>query len=177
MFLRWAIRGVLFAALAPVGMAACGSSDPSSDTRAAASTPAPTRSAQPTATAGPASVEVGQSRLGPILVDASGRSLYYFTQDKPRKALCTSDYLNCPTSWPPLMTAGRPLGQAGVKTRLLGSFHRTKPGGTQVTYNGHPLYLYTDDKQPGDLKGQGMYSYWYVLSPAGHPITKKPPPG
>lgn len=173
MSLRWAIRGVLFAALAPVGLAACGSSEPNSDTGAAASTKPPTQTAQPTSTDGPATLKVGQSQLGQILVDASGRSLYYFKEDKPGRALCTSDYLNCTTSWPPLMTHGHPRGQEGVKTQLLGSIHRTKPAGSQVTYDRHPLYLYIDDKQPGDVNGQGTYSYWYVLSPSGRPITKK----
>jgi predicted lipoprotein with Yx(FWY)xxD motif len=154
-------------------MGACGGADPSSDTHSAASVATPTRTAQPTATDGPASLKVGQSRLGPVLVDASGRTLYFFTQDKARRALCTSDYLNCTTAWPPLMTVGRPGGQAGVKTRLVGSIHRTKPAGSQVTYNRHPLYRSLDDEQPGDVKGQGMYSYWYVLSPSGRPITKK----
>ena len=175
MSLGWAIRAVLLAALAPVGVSACGSSDANSDTGAATATATatPTRTAEPTATDGPASVKVGQSRLGPILVDASGRSLYLFKEDKPGRALCTSDYLNCTTSWPPLMTTGRPSGEAGVKTRLLGSIHRTKPTGSQVTYDGHPLYVYIDDEHPGDVKGQGMYGYWYVLAPSGRPITKK----
>jgi predicted lipoprotein with Yx(FWY)xxD motif len=173
MSLAWTIRGVLFAALAPVGMAACGGSDPETETRGAASTAPPTRTAQPTATDAPARVTVGRSRLGPILVDANGRSLYFFTQDKPRRALCTSDYLNCTTAWPPLMTTGRPRGQAGLKARLLGSIHRTKPTGSQVTYNRHPLYLYVEDTKPGDVKGQGMFNYWYVLAPSGRPIRKK----
>jgi predicted lipoprotein with Yx(FWY)xxD motif len=172
MSLRWAIRGVLLAALAPAGAAACGGSD-SDDSRSRALTAPPTRTAQPAVADGPASVKVGKSRLGRILVDTHGRTLYLFTQDKPRKALCTSAYLNCTTSWPPLMTAARPRGQAGAKSGLLGSFHRTKPAGSQVTYNGHPLYLYIEDKHPGDVKGQGIYSYWYVLSPSGRPITTK----
>jgi predicted lipoprotein with Yx(FWY)xxD motif len=172
MSLGWAIRGVLLAALAPAGVAACGGSVPE-NSRSRASTGAPTSTAQPAVAHGPASVKVGQSRLGPILVDAHGNTLYFFTQDKPRRALCTSDYLNCATSWPPLMTAGRPRGHAGVDTRLLGSFHRKKPAGSQVTYKGHPLYLYIEDKHPGDVKGQGIYSYWYVLSPSGRTITKK----
>jgi len=168
------------AALAPIAIAACGSSGESSATGAAAATtaaPKPTEPAkqmtQPTAANGPASVKIGQSRLGPILVDAKGRTLYLFTQDKRRRALCTVDYLNCTKMWPPLMTTGRPHGEAGVKAQLLGSLHRTKPAGTQVTYNGHPLYLSVDDKQPGDVTGQAMFDYWYVLSPSGRPITKK----
>ena len=44
---------------------------------------------------------------------------------------------------------------------------------SQVTYNRRPLYLYIEDKHPGDVKGQGMYAYWYVLSPGGRPITKQ----
>jgi predicted lipoprotein with Yx(FWY)xxD motif len=122
---------------------------------------------------GPARLEVGRSRLGPIVVDARGRTLYVFTQDKPRRAVCTSDYLNCTTAWPPLMTTGRPRGQAGVETGLIGSLDRRKPAGSQVTYNRHPLYRYIEDERPGDVTGQGMYDYWYVLSPSGRPITHK----
>jgi predicted lipoprotein with Yx(FWY)xxD motif len=173
MSLGSAIRGVLLAALAPVGMAACGSSDPDSDARSRAITKTPTPTAQPAVADGPASVKVGKSRLGAILVDSSGRTLYLFKEDEPRRSLCTSDYLNCTTSWPPLMTHGRPHGQAGAKPRLVGSFHRTKPAGSQVMYNDHPLYLYNGDKNPGELNGQGSYSYWYVISPSGRPITKK----
>jgi len=165
------IRGVLLAALAPVGMTACGSSQEKGDTGSAALKATPT--AQSTAADGPGRVKLGQSRLGPMLVDASGRTLYLFKEDKPGRPLCTSDYLNCTTGWPPLMTTGRPHGQAGVKTRLLDSIHRTKPAGSQVTYNGHPLYLYLGDKRPGDLNGQAKDGYWYVLSPDGRAITKK----
>jgi hypothetical protein len=72
---------VLIAALAPVGLAACGSSDDSEGAAAtAASAPAPqtaTQTAQqPAAAKGPATVKVGRSRLGPILVDGSGHTLY-----------------------------------------------------------------------------------------------------
>ena len=182
MSIAWAFPAVLIAALAPVELAACGSSGDSGGTPAtAASAPAPqtatqteTQAAQqPAAAKGPAIVKVGRSRLGPILVDGNGHTLYYFTQDKPKRALCTSDYLNCTTMWPPLMTTGSPHGEAGVKTSLLKVRHRTKPAGSQVTYHGHPLYLYVDDKQPGDLAGQALYDYWYVLSPSGRPIKKK----
>jgi predicted lipoprotein with Yx(FWY)xxD motif len=170
---RWALRGVLIAALAPVGLVGCGSSDGDGGTRASAPTASPTKTAQPAVADGPASLKVGRSRLGRILVDADGRTLYLFTQDKPRRAVCTSEYLNCTSLWPPLMTSGRPRGQAGVRTRLLRSVHRTKPSGSQVAYNGHLVYRYVDDKHPGDLEGQGVFDAWYVLSPSGRPITGK----
>ena len=178
MSIGWALPAVLIAALAPVGLGACGSSGDSGGSHATASSaPAPKTATQaaelPAAAKGPAVVKIGRSRLGPILVDGSGHTLYLFTQDKPGRSLCTSDYLNCTTIWWPLMTTGRPRGEAGVKTRLLDVFHRTKPAGSQVAYHGHPLYLSIDDKQPGDLKGQGMYDYWYVLSPSGRPVKQK----
>ena len=168
---------VLLAAMLTVlggaGMTGCGSSHAESATGSAVSTARPAATTPARGTKGPATVKVGRSRLGSILVDASGRTLYLFKEDRPGKALCTSDYLNCTTGWPPLMTTGRPHAQAGVHTRLLGSIHRTKPAGSQVTYNRHPLYLSIADKQPGDVNGQGNHAYWYVLSPNGRPITKK----
>ena len=72
-----------------------------------------------------------------------------------------------------MTTTGRPHGKAGVKAGLLGTIHRSKPTGSQVTYDRHPLYRYIEDKHPGDVKGQGMFDYWYVLSPSGRPITKQ----
>ena len=164
MSIGWALPGLLIAALAP----ATQTTHPATQIAQPA-----THAAQPAARNGRALVKLRRSRLGPILVDARGRTLYLFTQDKPRRALCTSDYLNCTKIWLPLMTTGRPRGAAGVKTRLLGTFHRTKPAGSQVTYNGHPLYLYVDDKHPGDLEGQGMFDYWYALSASGRPIKNK----
>ena len=43
---------------------------------------------------------------------------------------------------------------------------------TQVTCNGHPLYLFEGDSAAGDTNGQGISAFgakWYVLSQAGNP--------
>jgi hypothetical protein len=48
-----------------------------------------------------------------------------------------------------------------------------KPG-SQVTCEGHPLYLYQGDQQPGDTNGEGLTAFggsWFVVSPAGNQIT------
>jgi predicted lipoprotein with Yx(FWY)xxD motif len=161
------LKPAVVTALCAAGLAACGGSD----TREASSTATATPTATPTAA--PATLRVRRSRLGPILVDAGGRTLYLYTQDDADQSLCTSDVLNCPTSWPPLTTTGPPRGDGGVKAGLLGSIARTKPAGTQVTYSHHPLYTYAEDTRPGDLKGQGYFDRWYVLSPTGRPITKQ----
>jgi Secreted repeat of unknown function len=47
-------------------------------------------------------------------------------------------------------------------------------GKPQVTYNGHPLYLYEGDQKPGDTNGQGLTAFgaaWYALSPAGDQVS------
>jgi Secreted repeat of unknown function len=43
-------------------------------------------------------------------------------------------------------------------------------GTIQVTYKGHPLYLYVKDKDDGDTYGQLLKSFgaeWYTLTPTG----------
>jgi predicted lipoprotein with Yx(FWY)xxD motif len=49
--------------------------------------------------------------------------------------------------------------------------------GTVVTYNRWPLYTYVGDSKPGQASGQALDlngGLWYVLSPSGKVITKKP---
>jgi hypothetical protein len=55
---------------------------------------------------------------------------------------------------------------------------RRPDGSSQVTYSGHPLYLYFGDANPGDTMGQGVNAFganWYVLSPSGSEITAATP--
>jgi hypothetical protein len=58
---------------------------------------------------------------------------------------------------------------------MLGTTPRSD-GQPQVTYNGHPLYTFTGDQNPGDTSGQGVSAFgalWYVVSPAGNQVTAK----
>jgi hypothetical protein len=51
-------------------------------------------------------------------------------------------------------------------------------GTQQVTYNGHPLYVFVKDQKPGDTNGQGVTAFgaaWFALSPAGSQISATPP--
>lgn len=54
----------------------------------------------------------------------------------------------------------------------------TRPeGGTQIAYNGHPLYLYKGDQKPGDTKGEGLTAFggsWFALTPAGDRVSGQP---
>jgi predicted lipoprotein with Yx(FWY)xxD motif len=112
-----------------------------------------------------------------ILVDAAGRTLYMFTLDPKNTSVCTanSPAPECSKIWPPLVAVGTPRAGKGLDPAKVGTTKRGD-GRIQVTYNGHPLYRFTGtppapgDKKPGDIKGQGFFSYWYVLSPTGRPI-------
>lgn len=106
------------------------------------------------------------SKLGKILTDSKGMTLYMFTPDKGGKPVC---YGKCAKTWPPLTTQGKPKAAKGVSASGLGTVPR-KDGSTQVTYKGHPLYHFASDSKPGDTNGQGLGGKWYVLSPSGQAV-------
>ena len=64
-----------------------------------------------------------------------------------------------------------------MQASLLGTSRRSD-GKLQVTYNGHPLYLFARDNGAGQTNDQGVSAFgalWYVLSPAGSAITAAAP--
>jgi len=116
-----------------------------------------------------ASVAVRATGLGQILTDAQGRTLYLFARDTGAGSMCDS---SCAAVWPPLTTGGAALAGSGAASGLVGTITRAD-GSRQVTYNGHPLYYYVGDRNPGDTTGQNLDQFggaWYVLSAAGAQI-------
>lgn len=113
-------------------------------------------------------------KLGLVLVDARGRTLYMFVPDKRRRVTCVKV---CASVWPPVkLPGGGHAAAAGkAKASLLGS-DRDPAGGRVVTYAKWPLYTYVADTAPGQAKGQALNlngGYWYVLSPAGKVIKTR----
>jgi predicted lipoprotein with Yx(FWY)xxD motif len=122
----------------------------------------------PAASAAGATLSLAENdKLGSILVDDKGMTLYLFTKDTPNTSVC---YDKCATAWPPLLTTGAPVAGEGLDASKLGTTTRTD-GTTQVTYNGWPLYYYVKDKAVGDVTGQDVGGVWYVLSAAGDKVT------
>jgi predicted lipoprotein with Yx(FWY)xxD motif len=118
-----------------------------------------------------AQVHIATSRLGRILVDSKGITLYDFVKDKGTTSVC---YGACAALWPPLITHGKPIAGPGVRASLLGTTKR-KDGKLEVTYGGHPLYYFVSDRKPGQTTGQGVNQFggpWWVLSPAGKEIHR-----
>jgi predicted lipoprotein with Yx(FWY)xxD motif len=67
---------------------------------------------------------------------------------------------------------GKPTVSGSASSADLGTMKRAD-GTTQVTYNGHPLYLYVKDKDDGDAYGEGIKSFgaeWYALSSSGKKV-------
>jgi predicted lipoprotein with Yx(FWY)xxD motif len=105
--------------------------------------------------------------LGAILVNAQGRTLYYFVPERGGTIVCTGQ---CTNAWPPLFatsmapTAGAALpGQLGVVARA---------SSEQVTYSNWPLYTFAGDARPDQTNGQGVFGFggkWFVATPGLRP--------
>jgi len=113
--------------------------------------------------------------LGTVLVNSRGDTLYMFVPDKRKRVTCKG---SCAAVWPPLkLKAGQKATAGGAARKSLLGSDKDPSGGRVVTYAGWPLYTYVGDGKPGQANGQGLDStggYWYVLSPAGKVIKKKP---
>ena len=111
-----------------------------------------------------------EGELGTTLVDSKGRTLYLFRKDAASVSTC---FGACASTWPPLQATGKPTVSGRAHASLVGTTTRSD-GEQQVTYNGHPLYLYAGDEKAGDTRGQGLTDFgasWYVLSPAGQQVS------
>jgi len=108
------------------------------------------------------------TRLGSILVAPDGHTLYEFTRDRSNVDNCQT-IKGCTSVWPPLTASGSPKASGGVNAHLLGTI-KLKNGTHQVTYAGHPLYLYAADDGPGQTEYVGADEaggIWYALNAHG----------
>jgi predicted lipoprotein with Yx(FWY)xxD motif/plastocyanin len=124
------------------------------------------------------------AKLGTILADAKGMTVYMFTKDtKGNESVCTD---KCATNWPPVTAKeGEDLIlPAGVQGTLK-TFKRAD-GTLQVSYNGMPLYYFAKDEDKEDAYGQGVGSVWFVIAPGqkfgaapdtGTPVAASPEAG
>jgi predicted lipoprotein with Yx(FWY)xxD motif len=115
-------------------------------------------------------VNVARTGLGTVLVDSKGRTIYLFKRDSGTKSVCRGE---CANDWPPVRANGEATVGDGANASMVATTKRSD-GAPQVTYNGHPLYLYKGEHEPGDTSGQGVTAFgagWYALTPAGNQST------
>ncbi|WP_248926545.1 plastocyanin/azurin family copper-binding protein [Paenibacillus hamazuiensis] len=106
-----------------------------------------------------ARINVAQTpELGSFLVDAAGKTLYYYAKDMPDMSMCKDQ---CAVNWPIYyaenIQVSSELNAADFKTIV------REDGKKQTTYKGMPLYYFAKDEKAGDVKGQGVNNVWYVV--------------
>ena len=166
----------------------------------ALTTPAMASTATPAAShpkAGGTEIIVADTPFGWSLAVGSGPyknyTLYFISSDNPPSYGCTTVVVSLPgappgatctgpsndpnAEWPAITTNGKPVAGPGVRQALLGRVYR-KHVGWQVTYAGHPLYLF--DQAPGQVTGEGWFEpgpllppwhgIWWLISARGTPV-------
>jgi predicted lipoprotein with Yx(FWY)xxD motif len=104
--------------------------------------------------------------FGAVLVDSKGLTVYSFGKDQGTTSSC---YGGCEEAWPPVIVHGAPTIGEGASSSEVGTTKR-KDGTTQVTYAGHPLYTFVEDKSPGEANGIGVTAFggeWNALNESG----------
>jgi predicted lipoprotein with Yx(FWY)xxD motif len=162
----------LLAIAAALAIAGCGSSSDSTSSSSGGAyggggetTAAEKTTASPEAGAVVLTV-ASAPKVGPILVEPKGFTVYDFHKDKGTTSSC---YGGCAKVWPPVISTGTQQTGEGAMASKIGTTKR-KDGTVQVTYAGHPLYTYVADKKPGEANGNDFSSFgaqWYALHANG----------
>jgi predicted lipoprotein with Yx(FWY)xxD motif len=100
---------------------------------------------------------------GTVVADGDGYTLYWFSQDTATYSACDDV---CVPQWPPVTGAPKVEPGATLAGRL-GVLIRSD-GVIQATYEGHPLYTFAGDFDPGDVGGNGVVQFggtWHVVRP------------
>jgi predicted lipoprotein with Yx(FWY)xxD motif len=147
------------AVLAVLVVAQCSSSSKSASTTTSsasttpsvvASTTVPKRGTNPSTKA---TVASRSTKLGRVLVNRRGRTLYVYGKDtKAGISACTGV---CATVWPPVVVTAAPVYGRDLNASLFSTITR-KGGKKQLAYKGKPLYTFRSDTVPGQTKGQGL---------------------
>jgi predicted lipoprotein with Yx(FWY)xxD motif len=155
------------AAAAPTTTAASSATTDSDDSSYGNAYAVPTTAAASAgaAAAGAASITLADSKLGKIVVDANGMTLYAFLKDTGGTSVCSG---GCANAWPPAAATGTPTAGTGI-TGALSTVARPD-GSMQLKLGDWPLYRFAGDAAAGDTNGQGSGSTWYVVGADGQPI-------
>lgn len=91
------------------------------------------------------------------LIAYNGMTLYTFDKDTAGGSACTDA---CAANWPPYIVASADAlanVQAGVTGKVTTIMRAD--GSMQVAYDGKPLYFWIQDKQSGDMTGDGVNGF------------------
>lgn len=115
-------------------------------------------------------VQVAESdEYGQILVDAECRTLYVFSQDVDGEPTCVDD---CAGNWPPLLVTDEAVPPLADELDPSVFSIVEHPDGAQLKVGDWPLYYFANDAAPGDVNGQGVGGFWWVVGPDGTPFEE-----
>jgi predicted lipoprotein with Yx(FWY)xxD motif len=165
---RRSITAAAGAFVAVISLSACGlisssstaSMDPTTSAPSAGSAMVPTPTASTMSTTRGGLMEVKHTKLGLLLANPHGMTVYYYTADKKGSGVsdCTG---SCAVAWPPVAAPIRL--PAGVTLAGTVGFIVRSNGEHQVTVNGYPIYRYEGDMAPGQTNGNGVGGKWWVI--------------
>ncbi|MGH8714752.1 MAG: COG4315 family predicted lipoprotein [Casimicrobiaceae bacterium] len=106
------------------------------------------------ALSGVASAQAPGKMAGGVMTDSAGMTLYAFDNDAGGKSACNGP---CAAIWPPLLAGGdaKASGDWTVIAR--------DDGSKQWAFKSKPLYHWSKDKKPGDMKGDGFNGVWHAV--------------
>ncbi|MGW3289617.1 SCO0930 family lipoprotein [Streptomyces sp. NPDC001002] len=107
-------------------------------------------------------------KLGDIVVDKNGHTVYRFLKDVAWPDPISNCTGACLDKWP-VVAPVEANDTKGLKKSGLMAI--TRPDGIkQMTIDCWPSYTFAGDEAPGDTNGQGVGGTWYVMAPDGKPI-------
>ena len=106
------------------------------------------------AIAGTAFAQAPAQKMGGMMTNPAGMTLYTFDKDAGGKSACNGP---CAGNWPPLMAPAdtKASGDWTIITR--------DDGSKQWAYKSKPLYSWSKDQKPGDMTGDGFNGAWHVV--------------
>jgi predicted lipoprotein with Yx(FWY)xxD motif len=114
-----------------------------------------------------------KAKLGRVLVDSQGRTLYTFTRDPQTRSECSG---SCAGRWAPVLGSSIAIKPgSGLNAKLVGTIARPT-GQRQAAYDHHPLYRYLGDTSSHPAAGEGANQfggYWYALNRQGDEVKPK----
>ncbi|MGW6277439.1 COG4315 family predicted lipoprotein [Kribbella sp. NPDC055071] len=155
-------------ALGLAGLTACGGSNDSGSS--SPSSPG-TSTSQAAAGTNLATADVGG--FGKVVVDGNGRTVYVFDKDTSGKSNCEG---GCLAMWPAVPAGDGTPQLDGIDASLVSTVTRSD-GTKQLAIGGLPIYLFANDSQAGDAKGQAVGGTWWVVGADGKKITAQPSAG
>ena len=165
------LRLLVVPVVAAIALAGCGSSSKTKTASSGTTSTVASASRSAAGGGGNSTVNTASTKLGTVLVDAQGRTLYHLDPETTSHIVCTG---GCTSTWPPLVVQGtaQPTAGPGVTAKL--TVVMRPDGKDQVAADGLLLYTYAADQKAGDTNGEGVAGVWHVVkvgAAAGTPTT------